>query len=272
MIPKIIHYVWVGGAPKSALVLKCIESWKKFLPDYEIIEWNDEKLAIIDCKYVQQAYAEKKWAFVSDYLRLFALHKQGGFYFDSDLEITQSIEIFRDHDFVTGFELYKGKSYPITAFMGAEPVHPLIGKMLAEYDDLSFIDANGELDLTPNTKRISDLFKSENIVKPPYDASKKVSFGQNSCIYPSSVFCTPISGQENYSIHHFNGSWLPKVKRKKVLSLGTLFFYALKINYSVVGEFVLPIYGQERIVFSLVVRGYGLLIVRNGDRRQLERQ
>ena len=85
MIPKIIHYVWVGSAPKSDLILKCIESWKKYCPDYKIREWNNDDVSRIDNAYVKEAFNCKKWAFVSDYLRLYALKTQGGFYFDSDL-------------------------------------------------------------------------------------------------------------------------------------------------------------------------------------------
>ena len=96
LIPNKIHYVWVGGKEKPDLVKKCIESWKKHCPDYEIIEWNDDVLKEIDNLYVKQAYENKKWAFVSDYLRLYALYNYGGFYFDTDLEITNSIDRFRN--------------------------------------------------------------------------------------------------------------------------------------------------------------------------------
>ena len=95
MIPKIIHYVWVGNNEKPEIVLKCIESWKKYCPDFEIIEWNNDSLKEIDNKYVSQAFECKKWAFVSDYLRLYALKNFGGFYFDTDLEITNRLDNFK---------------------------------------------------------------------------------------------------------------------------------------------------------------------------------
>ena len=98
LIPKKIHYVWVGGKEKPDLVKKCIESWKKHCPDYEIIEWNDDVLKKIDNLYVKQAYENKKWAFVSDYLRLWALYHYGGFYCDTDLEITNNIDRFLEYN------------------------------------------------------------------------------------------------------------------------------------------------------------------------------
>lgn len=104
MIPKIIHFVWVGGAPKPDLVLQCINTWRRFCPDYTIMEWGNDCLGEIDNQYVHEAFHEKKWAFVSDYIRLWALKKYGGFYFDSDLEITQDIDEFRKHKFVTGYD------------------------------------------------------------------------------------------------------------------------------------------------------------------------
>ena len=118
MIPKIIHYVWVGNNPKPDLVLKCIESWKKYCPDYKIKEWNNNDISNINNIYVKEAFECKKWAFVSDYLRLYALKNIGGFYFDSDLEITQPIDKFRDKAFISGYENWHGEYSPITAFMG----------------------------------------------------------------------------------------------------------------------------------------------------------
>ena len=100
MIPKKIHYVWVGTAEKPDSVIKCIESWKKYCPDYEIIEWGNEEFEKIKNKYARQAFENKKWAFVSDYIRLYALYNHGGIYLDTDVEITQNIDRFLVHDFV----------------------------------------------------------------------------------------------------------------------------------------------------------------------------
>ena len=87
MIPKKIHYCWFGRGQKSELILRCIESWKKYCPDYEIIEWNEDNLDISSCDYAREAYEEKKWAFVSDYARLCALKEYGGIYLDTDMQL-----------------------------------------------------------------------------------------------------------------------------------------------------------------------------------------
>ncbi len=139
MIPKIIHYVWVGDNEKPEIVLKCINSWEKFCPDYKIIQWNKNSFKEIDNLYVKQAFECKKWAFVSDYLRLYALKQYGGFYFDTDLEITNSLDIFLNNNFVSGFENFNGKISPIiTALIGAGKGNSVICELLKEYDDIPF--------------------------------------------------------------------------------------------------------------------------------------
>ncbi len=207
VIPKVIHYVWVGHAPKTELALRCIASWKKFLPDYEIIEWNNERLAALNNRYAQEAFAAKKWAFVSDYLRLYALHQFGGFYFDTDLELTADLEPFRHHHFVTGFENFKGRTAPVTAMMGAAPANAIIGHLLGAYDAKSFYKADGSEDLTPNTGLISDLFARDFGLLKPYRGDQLYKLSADAVIYPSFYFCTPEAGKENFSIHHFYGSW-----------------------------------------------------------------
>lgn len=120
MIPKKIHYVWVGDKPKPELVLKCIASWKKHLPDYEIIEWGNDFLNTINNKYVQEATLAKKWAFVSDYIRLYALYHQGGIYLDTDVIVKANLDQFLTHDFFTSYEIYHSTILPMmTAVIGA---------------------------------------------------------------------------------------------------------------------------------------------------------
>lgn len=220
MIPKIIHYVWIGDSPKSDLILRCIESWRKFLPGYQIIEWNNAKLSEIENKYATQAFENKKWAFASDYIRLYALYTYGGFYFDSDLEIMSDIENFRKHDFVTGYENYRGKTHPITAFMGAAKGNKIVSGLLAEYNDIEFVDSYGRLDLKPNTKRISEYLESEYGLKRPYKPTNTTRIMENSIIYPSYYFCTPEPLKPNFSIHHFNGSWLDGYARRNIIRFG----------------------------------------------------
>lgn len=244
MIPKIIHFVWVGTAPKSDLILQCIESWKKYCPDYRIKEWGNDDVAKIDNIYVQEAFKCKKWAFVSDYLRLHALATMGGFYFDSDLEITAPIDEFRKHGFVTGYENWKGNYSPITAFMGAEKDNKIIQDLLDEYDNLHFI-VNGIMDQTTNTQRITNYFADNFGLLPPYDGSKATILDKKSCIYPSFYFCTPEPNKTNYSVHHFNASWFDAYDRKVKIKIGK---YSVDRFRKIRDVGALPLASNEKIV------------------------
>ena len=220
MIPKIIHYVWVGDKEKSEFVLKCIDSWKKYCPDYEIMEWNNEKFEKIKNEYSQQAYENKKWAFVSDYIRLYALYHYGGIYLDTDVEITQNMDKFLSNNFFSGFELYQNQYSPIlSAVMGTAPKLTIIKDLLEFYQTNSFITQNG-YDMTPNTKRITHYFEKNFNIQPPYDGEKTIILKEGCTIYPYFYFCQKKEGQENYTIHHYNGSWLDRYKRKNILSIG----------------------------------------------------
>jgi mannosyltransferase OCH1-like enzyme len=164
MIPKIIHYVWVGNGEKPDLAHRCIASWKRHLSDYSIVEWGNDSLVDIKVAFVHEAFRMKKWAFVSDYLRLYALYKFGGFYFDTDLEVTANLDRFLDHRYLTGYENYNGNAqegYFSTALIGAEKGSALIGKMLQEYDNEPFIFPDGSLNIVTNTKRITRLIRDE---------------------------------------------------------------------------------------------------------------
>ena len=262
VIPKIIHYVWVGNAPKTELALRCIASWKKFLPDYEIIEWNNERFAALNNSYAQEAFAAKKWAFVSDYLRLYALHQMGGFYFDTDLELTADLELFRHHHFVTGFESFKGRTAPVTAMMGAAPGNAIVRTLLSAYDTKSFYKADGSEDLTPNTGLISDLFARDFGLRKPYSGDQIYHLSADACIYPSYYFCTPEAGKENFSIHHFNGSWFEEYSRKLLVYLAGYQLLRLKRNKVRTGELPLK-KGERKIALFELSSRYSLLLLKS---------
>ena len=252
MIPKIIHYVWVGTAPKSDLVLKCIASWKKYCPDYIIREWNNADVSKIENAYVQEAFECKKWAFVSDYLRLYALETEGGFYCDSDLEITAPIDKFREHSFVTGYENWENRTYsPITAFMGAEKGNTIVHNLLKEYDNLHFV-VDGKMNQMTNTVRISKYFENKFALCPPYDGHQITKLDEKTFIYPCYYFCTPEQDKENYSIHHFNGSWIDPYSRKQLFKVGRFKLVKFKQRLKETKE-EFPLTEKERILFSFKV-------------------
>lgn len=202
MIPKIIHYCWFGNAEKSELVKNCIESWKQVLPDYEIIEWNETNFDIHKNTFVTEAYKNKKWAFVSDYVRAYALHEFGGIYLDTDLEIKMSLDCFLQHGAFSGFETI---GYPFTALWGSEKEHIWAKKVVEYYDQSQF-------STTTNTIIVTDILEKEFGVNRLKDELQLLA--HNIAIYPSTYFCLDLS--KNYATHHFNGSWTQNISKHKI--------------------------------------------------------
>ena len=99
---KIIHYCWFGPKKMGKLENKCLASWKKYLPDYKIIKWSEENVDLEECEFIREAYKQKKWAFVADYVRTKALYEQGGIYFDTDMEVLKKLDEFVDDTLVVG--------------------------------------------------------------------------------------------------------------------------------------------------------------------------
>lgn len=212
MIPKKIHYCWFGGNPLPDLAIKCIESWKKYCPEYEIIEWNESNFDINCCKYVKEAYEAKKWAFVSDVVRLYALVNYGGIYMDTDVEVLKSLDDILSYEAVSGFE--NEKSIP-TGLMACEKNHPLFSELLHEYDNIHFLKKDGSLDLTTNVTRITNTCLK-------YGLKLNNSFQKINglVLFPNDYFCPKdyLTGKINltentYTIHHFDGSWLSDEKK-----------------------------------------------------------
>ena len=159
MIPKIIHYVWLGKGKKNARILKCIESWKKYMPDYEIIEWNETNLPKIN-DFFYHAYENKKWAFASDVARLFILYNYGGIYMDTDVEVIKSLDKYLENKAFSGFE--SDNSVP-TGIMASEKGLPIFRELIDYYTDRHFIDESGNLDLTTNVTTITNILKKHGL-------------------------------------------------------------------------------------------------------------
>ena len=208
MIPKIIHYVWVGHNPKSKLIQECIATWKEKLPDYQFIEWNEDNFDVESVRFTKEAYEAKKWAFVSDYVRLYALFSEGGIYLDTDNELLKSMDAFLSNQMFTGFE---SKDSPVTAVIGAEKGNAIIKGLMNAYTDRSFMTEGEDEKLVfqTNTLEISDYFMRIGI-KP----NGKLQCSQGLTVYPQIVFCPNNmsriwnkTSNKSYAIHHFDQSW-----------------------------------------------------------------
>ena len=205
MIPKIIHYCWFGRAAKPAFVHKCIASWKKTLPEYQLIEWNEDNFDVSVNSFCKEAYESKKYAFVTDYVRLEALYKQGGVYMDTDVEILKSLDRFLHHSAFSGFE---NESFVPTGLMAAEKGNLWIKELLDYYEDKHFDPQN----MTTNTKIITDTCLAAGL--KPNGEYQELSNGV--VFYPRTFFCPFDYGngdnfisEDSHAIHHFSKSWLP---------------------------------------------------------------
>ncbi len=214
MIPKIIHYVWVGGNPKPKNIKRCMKTWQKHLQDYQIIEWNEDNFDIHENKYVEQAYKAKKWAFVSDYIRAKAVYEMGGIYLDTDVLVLVNLESLLNNRAFVGFE---NPANPFTAVFGAEKHHPLLKDMLAYYDDRNFsFDHNDQL-AGVNTVSVSDILKTKYQAQPN---NKEQVLSSGIHVYPDGILCNP--SPKSKTIHVFTGTWMEgakPLKRKLVTAL-----------------------------------------------------
>lgn len=201
MIPKKIHYVWFGKGPKNERIQKCMESWKKYLPDYEIKEWNEDNFPIDYNDFTKKAYDAKKYAFVSDVARLYALYSEGGIYMDTDVEVYKPLDDFLNEEGFTGFEC---KHYPVTATLGAIKENPIIKLMLDYYNCIDFKEYENWQDYIKyqetNTCIMSNLFETLGVDRE-LDSIQHI---KHFTIYPQSYFFTK---DEGYTYHSFNGSW-----------------------------------------------------------------
>lgn len=217
-IPRIIHYCWFGTGEKPEIVKKCIESWKNNLKDYEIKEWNEESFDININEFTRQAYKAKKYAFVSDYVRVYALYNYGGIYLDTDVEVLQSFDNYLKSDSFWGFE---AGNYIATSTIGAAKGNKLIKRFLDSYNGKQFLNGDGSLNITTNVKIVSEIFEELGV---KLDGKYKKIEGVAS-IYPIEIFSPydyryfeDLSTNKTVSIHYYYKSWISnKDKIKQVV-------------------------------------------------------
>lgn len=221
-ITKTIHYCWFGGNPLPESAKQCISSWRKYLPEYEIKEWNDTNFPFAECRYAKEAYEARKFAFVSDYARFWILAHEGGLYFDVDVEVIRPMDQIIERGAFMGFEAPHPKQKKLMVApglgMGFPAHHPFLLEMLQIYSELTFLQQNGQLNLTTIVHLTSEVLRQYGLKE--IDKLQQVS---DVWIYPVEYFC-PINyytGKRNitthtYSIHHYAATW---VSPRKLLAL-----------------------------------------------------
>lgn len=235
MIPKIIHYCWLSNEPIPPHLQKCINSWKRFLPDYKIVRWNTENFDIQSVPLVKEAFEARKWAFATDYIRAYALYKQGGIYLDSDVMIYKDPSEIINNDFITGME-YHSDANPQgllneegcrltneiyvpgvglqAAFLASSPLHPLTKDVLDFYKD----------------KQLSDLLDNKYYAPVVWGhcaekyglkyVNEFQELSSNINVYPTSIISNYDQfTSKSYMVHFCAGSWVDDNSiRKKIMS------------------------------------------------------
>ena len=213
-IPKTIHYCWFGRKEKPDIVKRCISSWKTVLQDYEIIEWNESNFDINSNNYTRQAYESGKFAFVSDYVRVYALYNYGGIYLDTDVEVFRSFDDLLDNESLWGFEQ---ENYIATSTIGSAKENKVIGEFLSLYKDRDFFRPDGSFDELTNVAMVTKMLNQNGLIlNGEYQEIEDATF------YPQSYFspydyinCRHLNNEDTYCMHYFYKSWLPKSTRIK---------------------------------------------------------
>lgn len=210
-IPKIIHYCWFGNKPLPKLERRCIESWKKYCPEYKIKRWSENNFDVNQIPYIQQAYRAGKYAFVSDYARFSVLEKYGGIYLDTDVELIRPLDeiiakgsyVGCEKDFDEGIRLAPGLG------IAAPPHNNLIHEIISFYNTLDFVRKDGTLNQTTIVQYTTELFQKHGLKNIP--GIQKI---EDFYVYPKEYFCPqhPETGKlhitpNTYSIHHYSASW-----------------------------------------------------------------
>lgn len=216
MIPKVIHYCWFGRGKMPEIAIKCMASWKMLLPDYELRVWNEDTFDIDSVLYVKEAYEARKFAFVTDYVRLYALYNFGGIYMDTDVEVLKNLDDFLKYPAFSGFETEKDVP---TGIMASEKLGLWAKEQLKYYENKHFLLPDGSFDITTNVQIITTIMSAKGLkLNNTFQVYNDIMY-----VFPKEYFCPKNRDgsfsftQNTYCIHHFAGSWLPlNLKLKKI--------------------------------------------------------
>lgn len=222
-IPKTIHMIWFGRNPYPPIVKKCMKSWKRYCPDYKVKIWNEDNFDVFSCSvFVKEAYQAGKWAFVSDYVRLYALYQEGGVYIDSDVELLRGLdEILENEHAVTG---YSSSCWIPAGLMASEKGNPWILDLMKYYNGRHFVLEDGSYDMKVNNAVISELSAKKYGFRPgdywiahgnvrlyprtyfhPY-AKKAVNWEKDDIRKVKSYY--KIDREHTHCVHYGTGTWV----------------------------------------------------------------
>lgn len=227
MIPKIIHYCWFGRNPLPELAIKCINSWKQYFPEYQIIEWNEDNFDVHIIPYTSEAYKLKKYAFVSDYARFWILYKYGGLYFDTDVEIIKNMDDIIARGPFMGCELSPVNGGPLIPMiapglgLGSPKGLPLYKEILDNYTNKHFMSLKGLITGTVVQIVSKILLEKQNNIN-----LNNITHINNIYIYPHDYFCPLVAQtkelyitENTRSIHHYTASWTTSKKMPRIQRL-----------------------------------------------------
>ena len=234
-IPKVIHYCWFGKGEMPKLAQKCIKSWKKYCPDYEIICWNEDNFDITQNRYAHEAYQAKKWAFVTDYVRLKVVYEYGGIYLDTDVELLKSLDGLLENSGFLGFD--ENGIVATGLGFGAEKGNHIVGAFLQDYNETPFVLQDGSYDFTPcpdrNTAALQRLGMDTTNTSQQF---MDMVFLPKEYLCPKGLYDVFAHKTKNtYSIHHYVASWTSKTAKR------TTFFkriFGVKLYKKLYGKFL----------------------------------
>ena len=219
-IPKVIHYCWFGHNPLPESMEQCLNSWKKYCPDYEIKCWDESNFDVSESLFCYQAYEAKKYAFVTDYARLKIIYEEGGIYLDTDVELIRSLDTLLDNQLFFGAE---GIANVATGLgFGAVPKHPVVEENLRIYTNLSFIDAEGQI-IAKNCPYYTNQICRKYGIEFPITQIQQTDL---MTVYPNEYF-NPYDWKNNivnittntFSIHHYAATWMtPQQKQALIIN------------------------------------------------------
>jgi mannosyltransferase OCH1-like enzyme len=206
MIPKTIHYCWFGNGPKTDLNKRCMDSWQKVMPDYQIKEWNGTN-SPLDDPYSQGAYAKELWSRLSNHVRLYALHTEGGIYLDTDVEVIKSFAPLLHHKCFMGFQVGEEQAdWVNTAVLGAQPKHQFLERGMKLTQEL--FAETGKFYRSPTVTTM--ILKEMGLKEYGLQEIKEVTLYPTEYFYPypwTSKFSPDCIKENTYAIHHWEGSW-----------------------------------------------------------------